>query len=103
MSNILHEKVLDYDIDGVRQAIASGADLDELDDLGDHLLLDAIGLLDVDVHDLAVVGEVDAGVVAVKATAADHVAAAHHVPRLVDVDVALDIGRHGVGDESCNE
>ncbi len=38
MEKLLHEKVLKSDIDGVRQAIASGADLNELDDLGESPL-----------------------------------------------------------------
>ena len=66
-------------------------------DLGGQLLLDAVGLVQTDVDDFGPVFEVVAGVMAMEAAPRLEIAAAQEVGGLVEVDIALDIGRYGVG------
>ena len=70
----------------------------ELHDLADDLLVQVFRLLDIDVNDLVVILEIDAGVMAMETTAGRNVAAAHDVAGLIEVDVALDVRGHIIGD-----
>src|ERR1700728_5179803 len=81
-----------------RLALGIGRRLRKLRDLGGQLLLDAIGLFDIDMNDFGVVLEIVARIIAVEARALHDIAAAHAIGRLVDVYIALDIRRHIVGD-----
>ena len=75
-----------------------GRRLRELEDLVHHLILDLAVLLHVHVRDLAVFDEIEGRDMATEARRRHGVEAAQQTVRLVDVDVALDVERHLVGD-----
>ena len=67
----------------------------ELQHLCDHLFVDAIHLVDIDVVDFVMLREIEACEVTLKTLRRFDVAAAEDVFRQEDIDVALDIERHG--------
>jgi hypothetical protein len=70
----------------------------ELSDLAYQLLQDPIKLLYIDVDDFAVVFEVKTSVVTMEVVALYDVVAAQDAVGLVEVDIALDVRRHIIGE-----
>src|SRR5215831_8816813 len=90
----------DFEAQRDRVALGAGRGCGEPGDLADELLLDALGLFDINVNDFTVIFQIEARVMAMEVGALHDIAAAHDVRRLIDIDVALDVWRHIICDAS---